>query len=187
MKSIRRAIFIVGFADYGKTHTLRELFKPRIKFHKKPSKNSIDRIENIDMGFIINNQSNDDVTSTEGYCSRINEFLKHGNPSYDLITTLCPQEKPQNYYVKILTDSVFKGFGSLVFFLLMNKHDKNGNVVYKSDSKVMLDFERFNKGLNNNGLREKSVINIIDIDDDEHYSTTAAEEIKRHLSEIYKF
>lgn len=129
---MRRANFIVGFNNWGKTTLMFQLFgKERYAYHLTHPLSGI----NHTPGFMVQTLSNKYVGQTlvPEIERRLHE-TGHFNPAPDLFSALCPSTEPRkkmdthNNFIEILSDPIFKKFDEFNFFLLLNKWDHHARL-----------------------------------------------------------
>ena len=129
---MRRANFIVGFNNWGKTTLMFQLFgKERYAYHLTHHLTSIA----YPPGFMVQTLSNKYVG--QNLAAEIERRLyetKHIVPSPDLFSSLCPSTEPRkkmdthNNFIEILSDPIFKVFDEFNFFLMLNKWDHHAQL-----------------------------------------------------------
>lgn len=159
---MRKAIFLVGFNNWGKSTIIRKLFKK-----KSFKKNSIHVLGNNK--FIVHQSSNDDLKGIK-YTSSINQILGNFNSNDDLFTTLCPSMESENNFINILSDNVFNIFDEFHFLLLEYKWEKHAKLI----------IDNIEQEIRSN---LKTNVNIITIKDKEE--NLKLDQIKQEIEKIY--
>jgi hypothetical protein len=122
---MRRANFIVGFNNWGKTTIVSELFNGQQKFYYAYSY----RITGINapLGFMVQSQSNDDVGMN--LVNQIAERINRTQPRIsDLFAALCPSMEQGNNFIDVLLDPTFDIFDEFNFFLIKNKWEHHAEL-----------------------------------------------------------
>lgn len=115
---MRKAIFIVGFNNWGKTTLITELFNGQQKFYyaydyQIPGVSAPNR-------FMVQSQSNDDVGLN--FINQVSRRIDDTAPrTPDLFAALCPSMEPNNNFTTIITDPTFDVFDEFHFFLIRYK------------------------------------------------------------------
>jgi hypothetical protein len=168
---MRRANFIVGFNNWGKSSVVRRLFNDNRNFRKGVTY----QLPNLpSVRFCVQTQSNDDVG--QQYIDQIRDRLEQTekfNP--DLFAALCPSMETTNDYRQILREPVFSRFNQLNLLLLIFKWDHHAKLI---ESNIRADL---------NGIPN---INFFPITADEalppeQRTDAKVQEIRNNLERIY--
>ncbi|HAN37492.1 MAG TPA: hypothetical protein DCQ29_01200 [Chitinophagaceae bacterium] len=168
---MRKANFIVGFSNWGKSYLINHLYGKTI-FHNS-NLHHLDN-SNIKQGFIVHPQSNDDLG--RDYIIQIDKRLKVYKPQRaDLFSTICPATEKRYNWLEIIQDKRIDSFKEFNLFLLK----------YKWDHHAELKIEEVKASLG-----ENENINYYIIDQGERCELTARLEVKlqqiiRHPEDIY--
>ena len=122
---MRRAHFIVGFSNWGKTSVIFELFNRRRFFY-----NAGYHIPGVpsSSGFMVQSQSNDDIG--DRLVTEVAKRIRLSRTiSPDLVCALCPSMEPWNVFTDILSDKTFDIFDEFHFYLLRYKWEHHAELV----------------------------------------------------------
>ena len=169
MEAIRRANFIVGFSNWGKTTLVNELFGRKRYYYDKTY-----RLAGIPAQFVVQSQSNDDLGSA--FVKRVEIRLTNtASLKPDLFAALCPAMDHWNNYIEILQNDVFNDFDEFNLFLIKYKWEHHAELRIK-------DIE--------NSCKHISGINCIVIDADQNLPVqqrlaAKRDQVIRELALIY--
>jgi hypothetical protein len=127
IKKKRKAIFLVGFNNWGKTILIRELFGHSRFWYERTY-----TIPGINSFFCVQSQSNDDVGQNYlGQIERRFEGVRPQDP--DLFTTICPSLEPGNHFINdILYSPSIQRFSALHFLFLRYKWDHHAELLIEN-------------------------------------------------------
>jgi len=121
---MRRANFIVGFSNWGKSHLINNLFGKTV-FHNNREHYLVNL--NIKKGFIVHPQSNDDLG--KDYIIQIDRRLSlYNQTKLDLFSTICPATELRFNWLDILQDPRLNSFKECNMFLLKHKWDHHAEL-----------------------------------------------------------
>jgi hypothetical protein len=121
---MRRANFIVGFNNWGKSTMIREIFAQR-NFSKNVSYRLAD--PEITTRFAVQTQSNDDIG--QRFINKLTERLSRTKGNPDLFAALCPSIETTNDFREILSEPIFASFTEFNFFLLKYKWEHHAELI----------------------------------------------------------
>ena len=137
---MRKANFIVGFNNWGKSTILFDLFKKK-KFYYYEIYNLKINDKNLTQKFIVQIQSNDDISKR--YIAEIERKMNVAeNKNADLFAALCPSLEPKNDVREILQNPIFAKFGELNFFVLKNKWEGNASLNIENIKEYLSTFKK---------------------------------------------
>jgi hypothetical protein len=137
-----KAIFLVGFNNWGKTTLIKALFNQSRFLYERTY-----NIPGINSLFCVQSQSNDDVG--ELYQEQIERRFREIRPQDpDLFTTICPSLERRNHFINdILTRPAMERFSELHFLFLRFKWDHHAELlidnIITSISNPMVTVPRF--------------------------------------------
>ncbi len=134
----KKAIFITGFNNWGKTTIIEKLFNGRKRYYRKKTYAISDL--NITDDFFVETHSNDDFWG-KSWIDLLNfrtEFKKESH----LLTALCPTMHPSNNFLELLSNNFFDDFNKLYIFLIKNKWEHHAMLNIKN---VLKSAENFPK------------------------------------------
>lgn len=121
---MRKAIFITGFENWGKTTTICQLFD-RQNFYYGWAYS----IDGINARFTIDSHSNDDLGAL-AWRERIMRRIEQENePDLHLIAALCPTIHPRNDFRVLLSQAPFDIYDELHILLLEFKFDHHARLM----------------------------------------------------------
>lgn len=123
---MRRAFFITGFNNWGKSTIISDLFnnKKRFLYGYLYSISGV----NFNAQFTVQSQSNDDLWE-QGYIDRINERIRTApDGGQNLFSALCPTMETTNNFVRILTNPPFTTYDHLYIFLIEFKWEHHARL-----------------------------------------------------------
>jgi hypothetical protein len=155
---MRRAVFITGFNNWGKTTIIQDLFGNRKKFFYG-ERYKIQHVA-FTTEFTVESQSNDDLWGHSWVTKVQHRINKSPDNGENLVTALCPTMHNGNNFVDLLTTPTFSSYDRLHIVLIeykMEHHAKllvdnilkdaqaipNANfIVINHDQNSLLDNER---------------------------------------------
>ena len=119
---MRRANFIVGFNNWGKSTIIFELFGQwRFSYHLTY------RLDNLPARFVVQSVSNDDIGQDiiNKIGIRLNRTKKE---KPDVFATLCPSMESWNDFRQVLQDKIFDDFDQINLFLIKYKWEHHAEL-----------------------------------------------------------
>ena len=119
---VRRAIFLSGFHNWGKSTIIKSIFNQSYRNLEVPGQIFTLWRQN----FLVQHKSNDDYPKS--YLTLISNELTL-NKNEDLFTTLCPSMEPKNKFTDILSNQVFHSFQELYLLLIEYKWENHAKLI----------------------------------------------------------
>jgi len=123
---MKKAIFITGFNNWGKSTIITSLFDDRSRFYygwTYPINNA-----NFQDKFTVESHSNDDWWG-QGWIDRLQERIKNSpDNGQNIFTALCPTMHVNNNFVDLLNKSLFSEY-QLYIFLIEYKFEHHAKLL----------------------------------------------------------
>lgn len=123
--SMKQAIFITGFNNWGKTSLINKLFNNRKRYHY----GWFYTINGINAKFTVESHSNDDYWG-QSWVDLITSRIKaEQHQGLNLITALCPTIHDNNNFIKLLNSPVFSYYSKLNVVLIEYKYEHHAKLI----------------------------------------------------------
>lgn len=121
---MRKAIFIAGFNNWGKTTTIYQLFGGKRFLYGKPY-----TIAGINARFTVESHSNDDLWGESWRALVTRRIEQESEADLHLFTALCPTIHEGNDFSVLLSQPPFDRYGELHILLLEFKFDHHARLM----------------------------------------------------------
>lgn len=120
---MKKAIFITGFNNWGKTTIIEHLFNKKKFSHNKHC------INGINSSFIVESHSNDDYFGVKWIDLLEKRIKRAPNPDLNLFTALCPAIEKNNNFIDLLSNPIFSSYDKLHIFLIEYKWEHHAKLL----------------------------------------------------------
>ena len=124
---MRRAVFITGFNNWGKSTIIRDLFngRKRFRYDELYAMSGV----NFATEFTVQSQSNDDLWG-QAWADKV--IFRNGlspDNGANLLSALCPAVEKTNNFINLLSNPPFNSYDKLYIFLIEYKWEHHAKLI----------------------------------------------------------